>query len=179
MKKFFNIAFLFLLVVSLVTSAAAPVLGAANQSGRSAQPYWYSVIDATGTLIDELDDLYQNSAQYTIFNSAGTATYILSAHPNYAPDGDDQTTAQTTTLVTAIQAYDPNDAKVNAAVAGTFQAPSNYIRITTANVPYLKFAVTFTTYNNQNGAIVSTNTFDPVYFNLNSVTPPAPTEPTE
>jgi hypothetical protein len=62
-------------------------------------------------------------------------------------------------------------------VAGTFQVQNSYVHLTSINVPYLKFAVTFTTYNNQTGAITSIDPFDPVYFALNQVTPtPVPSE---
>jgi hypothetical protein len=176
MKKFFSVTFLFLLAVSLAASGAVPALGAANQSGRSDQPYWFSAIDGTGALTGALDALYQNSAQYTIFNNASTGKYILSAHPNYRPVSDDQTNAQTTTLVTDIQVYNPLEVKENAAAAGTFQVPANYIRTAPSGTPYLKFAVTFTTYNNNTGGIIDTEAFDPAYFNLDKVTPPAPAD---
>jgi hypothetical protein len=182
MKKFFSIAFLFLLAGSLVTGVTAfpaSAATAAGETGYSDPPYWFLDIDDDGELIDPLDDLYQNSAQYTIFNNnAGRGTYILTAHPNYEPDGDNQYNALTTTVVTTIQAYNQLNVKANAAVAGTFQVSSDDMRVTPgANVPYLKCAVTFITYNNNNGTVVSGINYDPVYFNLNQVTPtPVPSE---
>jgi hypothetical protein len=170
MKKFLGIIFMVLLTVTLVAGVAASLaLAAPYQSGYSDPPYWYTIIDSSGNLTGELDAIYQNSAQYTIFLPLSGPKYILSAHPNYRPASDDQTTAQTTTLVTNIQSYNQLDVKANCAVAGTFQVASDDIRVTTLGIPYLKFSVTFSTYNAITGALTNTITYDPAYFNLNKV----------
>jgi hypothetical protein len=172
MKKFLGIALVFLLTVTLVTGVtASPASAAAAQSGYLVGEYWFTIIDSAGQPSGYLDAVYQNSAQYTIYNSPSPAAYILTAHPNYEPVSDDQAIAQTTTLVTAIQRYNQNEVKENCVVGGTYQIPANYLRITAGGVPYLKFAVTFTTYDNHTGAVIGGDTADPVYFNLNKITP--------
>jgi hypothetical protein len=95
----------------------------------------------------------------------------MTAHPNYQPDPDDQTTALTTTVVTSIQVYNPNGVLVDCIVGGTYQPLRNYVRTTSAGIPYLQFSVTFTTYNNNTGIATATNSFNPVYFALNTITP--------
>jgi hypothetical protein len=121
-----------------------------------------------------LPDLFQNSAQYLIYRSTGILipTYILAAHPNYEPDSDNPDTAETATFVTAIQGNNENNAKVDCTVGGTFQATRTYLKTTSSGEPYLQVSHTFTKYNTSSGAVIGTYSFDPVYFNLASVTPP-------
>jgi hypothetical protein len=173
MKKFVSSVFVFLLTAALLTGAAAsPASAAADHSGYTTKPWFASI--ATGELSNPLPDLFQNSAQYMIYRTGiFDPLYILAAHPNYQPDSDDPETAITTTLATAIQRYNPSGAKEDCTVGGTFQAPRSYVQTTTvSNSPYLKFSITFTTYNNYTGAVVSTVTFDPVYFSFDAVSPP-------
>jgi len=175
MKRFMSLAFVLLFTLVLAAGAVSPAL-AANQSGATDQPYWYSSIDpSSGQLDNPLADLYQNSAQYLIYNTDGDyPIYILAGHPNYTPDGDDQFDALTTTLVTAIQVYNPYTSLYEDCLVGaTFQAPSRYVRLTSAGIGYLQFNVTFTTYDNITGDVVDEPaTFPAVYFNVDNVTPP-------
>jgi hypothetical protein len=172
MKKFISSIFVFLLMAVFLTSVAASSASAADiaHSGYTQDP-WYASIDSAGTLTGELPDIFQNSAQYVIYRPGFSPTYILSAHPNYEPSSDDPFTAQTTTLVTAIQVYNGNT-KQDCTVGGTFQAPRTYIQYTSANVPYLRFSITFTKYNSYDGAEIGTYSFDPVFFALESIVPP-------
>jgi hypothetical protein len=175
MKKFINGVFVILLAVTLLGVAASSASAASIFiSGYTIDP-WYTSI-ATGYLDNALPNLFQNSAQYVIYNSVNPQTYIISAHPNYETGSDDPFTAQTATFVTAIQRYNPAGVKEDCTVGGTFQIPRTYIRTTTGGDPYLMLSITFTKYNATTGAVMGTYSFDPVYFALLSISPPpAPT----
>jgi hypothetical protein len=178
MKKFLNGVFVFLLATALLVGVVASPASAAaiTYSGYTVAPYWFTGIDTDGRLSGDLPLLFQNSAQYVIYRPGFNAAYYLAAHPNYQPNPDDETLAQTTTVVTAIQRYNPGGVKEDCIAGGTFQVPFNYADATSAGIFYLKFSIAFTTYNNHTGAVVGTYSFDPVYFKLNTITPPpAPT----
>jgi hypothetical protein len=170
MKNPLGCVFILLLAITFGAGVAAPASAATvGRSGYTDAPYWFSAIDASGQFAEPLDMLFQNSAQYVIYRPGIAATYIVAAHPNYEPDTDDQTTAQTITLITTIQSYGPSDVLEDCTVGGTFQVPASYVRTTPANIPYLQFSITFTTYNAQTGAVVM-NTFNPAYFALDVIT---------
>jgi hypothetical protein len=176
MKKFLSGVFVFLLMTSLLASvAASPASAAAEESGYTTIP-WYLDIDKDGDFINDLPSLFQNSAQYVIYSPGFPSTYILAAHPNYAPSGDDPTTAESATFVTEIQRYNADTEEMeDCTVGGTFQVPGvedTYVRYTDAGIPYLTFSITFTTYKVSTGAVAGTYSFDPVYFSLDSITPP-------
>jgi hypothetical protein len=175
-RRFLSGLFVFLLVGTLVTGVAASPASAAGlgHGGYMEAPYWFTAIDASGNLSNPVGDLFWNSIQYVVYRPGLNAVYNLVAHPNYQPDPNNQYTAQAVTVITAIQRYNPSGGLEDCTVGGTFQVPRTYVRTTAANVPYLQFNVTFTTYDAQTGAVTAIESYDPVYFDLNSVVAPPP-----
>jgi hypothetical protein len=181
MKKLINAMFVLLLAAALAGAAVSPASADIEESGWPRAPYWFETITAGGKFIDKLDNLYQNSAQYVMYNTDDPENpkYIFIAHPNYLPI-DDQTTAVTTIAVTGIQVYDPysyNPGYVDCLVGATFQVPASFVQWTNGtqyDLPYLQFEITFTIYDNYTGEATEE---PPVvaYFNFEEVQlPPGP-----
>jgi hypothetical protein len=165
---------MFVLLLAAVLAAGFAVSSASagvETSGYTVPDYWFETIDVDGKLIDPLDADFQNSAQYVIYDST-EEIYKLIAHINYNPDPDNQTTAQLTTAVTAIQVWD-GSAYVPCLVGATFQAPASYVQTTGGaqyDIPYLQFQVTFTTYDNHTGKVDDEQEYV-AYFNLDQILP--------
>jgi hypothetical protein len=172
MKKVISSIFVFLLAVALLTGVAASSASAATgQSGYTTKP-WYAGIDESGQFSNQLTDLFQNSAQYVIYNPGFSPMYIIAAHPNYEPSGDNQYSAKTATFVTKIAVYNAQDVPVDCTVGGTFQALNTYVKTTSAGIPYLKFSIAFTKYDSASGNEIGSYSTDPAFFSLDSITPP-------
>jgi hypothetical protein len=167
MKKIMSVAFVLLLAAVLAAGFAVSPASA----GSPVQPYWFTTIDEDGNFDDPTEEPdTQNSAQMVIYD-ARNQNFIITFHPNYAPDDDNPYTAQYTTVITSIQVFN-GTSYVNCSVAGTFVVPEDYLLYTDpAGLPYLQFNVTFTRYVNTTGAIVDQYTYPEAYLDLHTVYP--------
>jgi hypothetical protein len=174
MKKVMSVMFvlLFAMVLAGVGVSAASAAQAAYY-GPPVKPYLYTGIDANGGFINPTagPDTW-NSMQMVVYDAVSKGL-IISAHPNYDPFNDDQTTATATTMITAVQFYNPTSGYYqDCLVGGTLVIPEAGIQETVAGYPYVQFNITLTRYVNATGAVVSPSPYVyPVAFlDLTSVT---------
>jgi hypothetical protein len=169
LKKTLGIAFALLFAMAIAAGVGASQTGWTPQSGYQLPDYWFTHINAIGDFVERTPPITQNSAQTVIYD-ADNELFVITAHPNYTPYQDDPTKAETTTVITGIRVYNPNDGVyMDPVVGGTFQIPLEYVRQTVSDRPYLEFDVTFTTYNNADGSVISEDNYPKAYFSLDTV----------
>jgi hypothetical protein len=153
MKKVMSV--MFVLLFAMVLAGVGVSAAQAAYYGTPDQPYLFTDINTSGGFINPASDDVQNSMQMVIYN-ANSKGLIIAAHPNYCPDDDDQFTAEQTTVITAVQFFNPSTSNYeNCLVGGTLVIPESGIRYTSANYPYVQFNITLTKYDNATGAVVS------------------------